>query len=109
MLCYFEDSAFLYHDYFWTDTCFGATSIKKIQPEKPFQTYFSDGILSIKSTNSSSYTFTLYNLIGKKIMEQKANGDLTLNLSILPKGLYIYSICSDNSYYRLNDKLLIAR
>jgi len=109
MLCYFEDSTLLYHNSSLLDTCFGSTQIKEIHPEKTFQTYFSNGNLFIKPTNISSYTFTLYNLIGKKLIEQKVNGNLELNLTILSKGLYIYTIYSDNSKYRLNDKLMITK
>jgi len=105
MLCYFEDSALLYHNSSVLDTCFGSTQIRELQPEKFFNSYFYNPVLYVKPDKPVSYTLSIYDIFGRKVKEVAAIGNLELDLSALYYGLYIYRIESMDIHY--SSKLIL--
>jgi len=107
LLCYFENDTLIYHNSSVNDSCFTLTNIQELQPKKLINSYFFDNVLYVKSTTSLAYTLTLYDIFGRKVKETNATGNLELNLSILPKSLYIYRIESNALQIRYNSKLML--
>jgi hypothetical protein len=56
-----------------------------------------ENLLQIRSKNSNPIQFSLYNELGIKIMYEQFNTDISnLDISVLSRGIYFYSISSGN-------------
>ena len=106
LLCYLENDTLLYHNSVLNDSCFIITQVQKLQKDILFNTYYYDNILHILPSTINIYTLSIFDIFGRRVKEINTTGNIELNLSTLPKGLYLYRIKSKdiNRYY---NKLLL--
>jgi hypothetical protein len=69
------------------------------------------GNISIgNASGSKSIVFTLFDITGRKVQEEKMNGNENyLNLSAMPDGIYIYSVQNDQNAVIKTGKIVIQK
>ena len=106
LLCYFENNTLLYHNPYPPSDCYNFTDNLEI-PTISIKSNYSNNVLNIQTFSPEKYIVIIYDLFGRLINTKEFQQELSLDLSAFTKGIYIYSIQSNNLNYCLKDKLII--
>jgi len=88
------------------------TGMNAIKPEKGIAVYPNPvtSQLTINNTVASKATFMLYDVTGRKVMENTIVASVNaVDVSALPAGMYFYTIIDENNSVIKTDKLIIQR
>jgi hypothetical protein len=99
LICFKQNGMTLYPD--TNANCEVITDVKNINPETYLTTItpnpFSDK-LTINNNNNDLSEIILYDMVSRKLLQQKFTNAVTLNTSQLAKGIYLYEVRNPDSY-----------
>jgi len=77
----------------WTFTTDAELSTGEVTQENAFTHFLSNDVLTIKSANTAFENITMYDILGKQVVNQKASQTReTVNMSNLEDGIYILQV-----------------
>lgn len=106
LTCYFENDSLLFHDPIPQNDCFNLTEEQEIL-NNPIKSYFSNNVLNIETASSEKHMVNIYDLFGRLINTKEFSRKISIELSALSKGIYIYFVQSENKNEYLKSKIIV--